>query len=40
MENARSSPRRITVPDANLKQFFVLVRKTAAVGPGAVKQWG
>ena len=34
MENARSSPRRITVPDANLKQFFVLVGKTAAVGPG------
>ena len=29
-----SSPRAITVPDDNLKQFLVLVRKTAAVGPG------
>ena len=33
-ENARSSKRGITVPDDNLKQFFVLVRKTAAVGLG------
>ena len=34
MENTRSSPRGIPVPDDNLKPFFVLVRKTAAVGPG------
>ena len=34
MENARSSKRGITVPDDNLKQFYVLVRLTAAVGLG------